>query len=150
MKRVLFVGFAAALTACQRIPEDQPRREPVPAAAAAEEYWNAPSSAFEAVEPTVFGISGSLRVWDALAPLGRQGPEPGEGNQTLDAHLRVEGEGVVADVLRTDLADDAVSAEHVRIEFRREVDGWYPTNAYLRHKCRRAATPGEWTTAPCP
>jgi hypothetical protein len=56
----------------------------------------------------------------------------------------------VADLVRAGLADDSVAAGHVRIEFRREADGWYPTNAYRRSQCARGGQAGQWTTGLCP
>jgi len=151
MRASLFICVLAVLAGCQRRPDDQPARKESPQTIAGDlGYWEAPASEFEAVEPTVFGVVGSPAVWDALAPLGRRGLAADETPETLDAHIRVEGEGLVADVLHANLADDAISAEHVRIEFRREPEGWFPTNAYRRHKCRRAREPAAWSTALCP
>lgn len=143
---------ACALSACGQPASVQtsPAGTETAPAAAAIQPWEAPNAEFEAVEPSIFGVFGSPTIWDGLAPLGRGSLESTEGSPGLSVNVRTEGEGFVADVLRTGLADDSVSAEHVRIEFRREVDGWYATNAYRRHQCARAADPEQWSTTPCP
>ena len=154
MKRFGFALAVLVLAACGDVsnaptaPAEAPA--PPPAVSADGTPWSAPNSDFEAVEPTIFGIIGAATVWDALAPIGRSSLESTEGSPGLKVNVRAEGEGFVADVIRSGLADDAVGDEHVRIEFRREVDGWYPTNAYRRHTCRRAADPEQWSTNPCP
>jgi hypothetical protein len=107
----------------------------------------APNGAFTPVEPSVVGVFGAPSVMEALAPL--LGPEVAEG-ASVSLSVRESGEDVIADIVRSGLADDAVSAGHVRLEFRREVDGWYPTNAYRRSQCARGALAGQWTTEPCP
>lgn len=150
MRAILF-GCFLVLAGCQRQPDDKPAGRGLPQTSASDPaYWEAPAGEFEAVEPTVFGVVGSPAVWDALAPLGRRGLAADGTPETLDAHIRVEGGGLIADVLHENLADDAISAEHVRIEFRREPEGWFPTNAYRRHKCRRTTEPAAWSTALCP
>jgi hypothetical protein len=120
-------------------PEDLP---PVDA-----ELIAAPNSAFTAIEPSEVGVFGAPTVMEALEPLF--GPEGAEGDS---AHLSVReaGDSTIADIVRTGLADDAVTAGHVRIEFRREPDGWYPTNAYRRAQCARGPQAGQWTTELCP
>lgn len=107
----------------------------------------APNDLFTAIEPSEVGVFAAPNVLDALDPL--LGPEMTEG---ANVHLTVreEGDAAIADIVRTGLADDSVAAGHVRIEFRREPDGWYPTNAYRRMQCARGGTPGEWTTGLCP
>ncbi|MBC7770270.1 MAG: hypothetical protein H7124_15930 [Phycisphaerales bacterium] len=107
----------------------------------------APSDLFTAIEPSEVGVFGAPSVMDALDPL--LGPEMTEGSN-VHLSVREEGDGAIADIVRTGLADDSVSAGHVRVEFRREPDGWYPTNAYRRMQCARGAAPGEWTTGLCP
>jgi hypothetical protein len=111
------------------------------------ELIGAPNSAFTAIEPSEVGVFGAPTVMEALEPLF--GPEGAEG---ASAHLSVRetGDNTVADIVRTGLADDAVTAGHVRIEFRREPDGWYPTNAYRRAQCARGPQAGQWTTELCP
>jgi len=56
----------------------------------------------------------------------------------------------IADVIRSGLVDDSVRADHVRVEFRREPEGWFPTNAFRREQCRRGPDAGRWSAAPCP
>lgn len=150
MRSVFILVFAVALAGCG-VPDQAQRRqapqrgEPAPAAV---DVFAAPNGEFEAVEPTVFGIIGAPTVWDALSPLG-QSFEPEGADPALTVRIRVSGNDQIAEILRTDLADDAIDSEHIRIEFRREPEGWYPTNAYLRHTCRRG-DPEVWTRAPCP
>lgn len=107
----------------------------------------APSSAFTPIEPTEVGVVGAPSVMEALEPL--LGPEMTEGAQV---HLTVtaQRDDAVADIVRAGMADDSVSAGHVRIEFRREPDGWYPTNAYRRSQCARGAEAGQWISGLCP
>lgn len=107
----------------------------------------APNDLFTAIEPSEVGVFGAPDVMEALDPL--LGPEMTEG-ENVHLTVREEGDTAIADIVRTGLADDSVSAGHVRVEFRREPDGWYPTNAYRRNQCARGATPGEWTTGLCP
>jgi|GEM_PF-2667111 len=107
----------------------------------------APNDLFTAIEPSEVGVFGAPSVMEALDPL--LGPEVTEGSN-VSLSVREEGDGAIADIVRSGLADDSVSAGHVRVEFRREPDGWYPTNAYRRNQCARGATPGEWTTGLCP
>jgi hypothetical protein len=148
MRSLIVSAFAFALAGCgvPHGPETPQHAEQSPAAA---EVFAAPNDEFEAVEPTVFRIIGAPTVWDALAPLGQSFAPEGAG-PALTVRIRVSGNDQVADVLRTDLADDAINSQHIRIEFRREPEGWYPTNAYVRQKCRRGPDPEIWTRAPCP
>ena len=152
MRALIVVACAVALGGCDLLireqrPQSPPHAEQAPSAAA--DVFAAPNEEFEPVEPTIFRIVGAPTVWDALAPLGRSF-EPEGRDPTFTARIRVSGEDQIADILRTGLADDAVGTEHIRIEFRREPDGWYPTNAYERQKCRRGPSPDTWTRAPCP
>ena len=153
MRVLLCVLAAAMLSACSP-PADAPATAPVTTPATTESAtpppWDAPTDAFEAVEPTIFGIIGAATVWDALRPIGREGPDSAEGSQTVTIFIRNDSVHTVADVLQTGLADDAISDQHLRFEFRRDVDGMYPVNAYRRHKCRRAEDPQQWSTSPCP
>jgi len=107
----------------------------------------APNSAFTAIEPSEVGVFGAPDVLQALDPL--LGPEVTEG---ANVHLTVRetGDEAIADIVRTGLQDDSVAAGHVRIEFRREPDGWYPTNAYRRTQCARGGEQGQWTAGLCP
>ena len=151
MRSLIVFAFAVALVGCgipdrPQHPEATQHTEQAPAAT---DVFAAPNEEFEAVEPTVFRIIGAPTVWDALAPLGRSF-EPEGADPTLIVQIRVSGSDQIVDVLRTSLADDAISSEHIRIEFRREPEGWYTTNAYVRQKCRRGPAPEIWTLAPCP
>jgi hypothetical protein len=107
----------------------------------------APNTDFTPIEPSEVGVSAAPTVMEALAPL--LGPEVTEG-ANVSLSVRETGEDAVADLVRSGLADDSVAAGHVRIEFRREADGWYPTNAYRRSQCQRGGQAGQWTTALCP
>lgn len=107
----------------------------------------APNEAFTAIEPSEVGVFGAPTVDEALTPL--LGPEGAEG-ESIYLTMRESGDSAVADIVRSGLADDSVSAGHVRIEFRREPDGWYPTNAYRRAQCVRGALAGQWTSELCP
>lgn len=84
---------------------------------------------------------------EALEPL--LGPEVVEGSN-LSLSVRENGDDAIADIVRTDLQDDSVSGGHIRIEFRREADGWFPVNAYRRTQCARGAEAGQWTSGLCP
>lgn len=151
MRSVIVLAIALALAGCGI--QDPPQRPQTPQhgqpAQATLDILAAPNEEFEAVEPTVFGIIGAPTVWDALAPLGRSF-EPEGADPALIVRIRVSGDNQIADIVRTALADDAINAEHIRIAFRREPEGWYPTNAYVRRKCRRAPDPETWTPAQCP
>lgn len=107
----------------------------------------APNDAFTAIEPSEVGVFGAPDVMQALDPL--LGPEVAEG-ATVHLTVRESDNEAVADIVRTGLLDDSVSAGHVRIEFRREADGWYPTNAYRRSQCARGGEAGQWTAGLCP
>lgn len=107
----------------------------------------APNSAFTAIEPSEVGVFGAPAVMEALEPL--LGPEVMEGAE-VSLSVRENGDDAVADIVRTGLLDDSVSGGHVRIEFRHEADGWYPTNAYRRSQCARGADAGQWIAGLCP
>lgn len=107
----------------------------------------APNSGFTAIEPTEVGIIGAPTVMEALEPL--LGPELTEGSH-LALSINAHRDEAIADIVRTSLQDDSVSAGHVRVEFRREPDGWYPTNAYRRSQCARGELTGQWTSGVCP
>ncbi len=107
----------------------------------------APNSAFTAIEPSEVGVFGAPDVLQALDPL--LGPEVTEG-ASVHLTVRETGDEAVADIVRTGLQDDSVAAGHVRIEFRHEPDGWYPTNAYRRTQCARGGEQGQWTAGLCP
>jgi hypothetical protein len=107
----------------------------------------APNDAFTAIEPSEVGVFGAPDVMQAIDPL--LGAELAEGT---NVHLTVRetGDQAIADIVRTGLQDDSVSGGHVRIEFRREADGWYPTNAYRRTQCARGGEAGQWIAGLCP
>ena len=107
----------------------------------------APNDAFTAIEPSEVGVFGAPAVMDALEPL--LGPEMMEGAD-VSLSVREDGDQAVADIVRTGLQDDSVSGGHVRIEFHREADGWFPVNAYRRRQCARGGEAGQWTAGLCP
>ena len=107
----------------------------------------APNSAFTAIEPSEVGVFGATAVAEALEPL--LGPEVVEASH-VSLSVREEGDSAVADIVRTGLQDDSVAGGHIRIEFRREPDGWFPVNAYRRTQCARGGQEGQWTAGLCP
>lgn len=107
----------------------------------------APNSAFTAIEPSEVGVFGATAVAEALEPL--LGPEVVEASH-VSLSVREEGDNAIADIVRTGLQDDSVSGGHIRIEFRREPDGWFPVNAYRRTQCARGGLEGQWTPGLCP
>jgi hypothetical protein len=107
----------------------------------------APNTDFAAVEPTELEIIGAPTVAEAIAPLTA---DTHAESGTLQVSIHETGDNAVADVVRLGLGDDAVAGAHLRIEFRREPDGWYPTNAYRRFQCARGAVAGQWSVSPCP
>lgn len=108
----------------------------------------APNSAFVAIEPSELGVVGAPTVDDALSELIGTGAH--EGGGTVRVSVRQTGDAAVADIVRSAIPDDSVSGGHIRIEFRHEPDGWYPTNAYRRMMCARGAMAQQWTTELCP
>jgi hypothetical protein len=108
-----------------------------------------PSSSFVAIEPTELGVVGAPSVEEAIAPLVGS-PETHEEGASVSLTIREAGDTATADVVRANIPDDSVSAGHVRIEFRREPEGWFPTNAYRRSLCRRGELAGQWTSGLCP
>lgn len=121
----------------------QPTDLPTPDAA----LVAAPSSAFTAVEPSELGVQPATSVREALAPLLSSDVNEGA---TLQLGINQSGDAAVADIVRSGLEDDSVSAAQLRVEFRHEPDGWYPTNAYRRTMCARGDNAGQWSAAPCP
>jgi hypothetical protein len=108
----------------------------------------APNSTFTAFEPTEAGIIGAADIHEALGPM-ISAESVGEG-ETLHLTVTESGETAVADIVRANMPDDAIASGHVRVEFHREPEGWFPTNAYRRTMCRRGAHANQWTTEPCP
>lgn len=107
----------------------------------------APNTGFTAVEPSELGVSGAATVREALAPLLSSDVNEGAN---LQLSIVETGDASVADIVRSGLEDDSVSAAHLRLEFRKETDGWYPTNAYRRMMCARGDRAGQWSATPCP
>jgi hypothetical protein len=108
----------------------------------------APTSAFTAFEPSEIGVTGAPDIMTAIDPLIATGAHEEGGELYLT--IREEGDVATADVVRAGAADDSVSAGHLRIEFRREPEGWFPTNAYRRVQCARGALANQWTNGLCP
>lgn len=109
----------------------------------------APSTAFVAIEPTELGVIGAPTIEQAIAPLIGS-PETYEEGASVSLSIRESGDQATADLVRADIPDDSVAAGHVRIEFHREPEGWFPTNAYRRSLCRRGDLAGQWTSGLCP
>lgn len=109
----------------------------------------APNEAFVAIEPSEIGVFGAPTVEEAIDPIVGA-PEAHEEGATVSVSVRQSGETMIADIVRANIPDDSVAAGHVRIEFRREPEGWFPTNAYRRTQCRRGDAPGQWSTGLCP
>jgi hypothetical protein len=150
--------LALLLAACGQSGQAPPRPQPAPAETTetaqppalppvAEELTAAPNTAFVAMEPSEFGVFGAPTILEALAGL-LASTESGEGEVQLS--VREGAEDAVADIVRVGLQDDAVSAAHIRIEFRREPEGWFPVNAYRRQQCARGPLAGQWSNRPCP
>jgi hypothetical protein len=108
----------------------------------------AASGMFTAIEPTELQITAAPTIMESLEPL--LGVENQEGGESLHLSVTEQGDAAVADIVRTGIPDDSVSGGHIRIEYRREEDGWYPTNAYRRVLCGRGAEAGQWTAGLCP
>jgi len=110
---------------------------------------SAPAMDFVAIEPTELGVVGAPTVEEAIAPLVGS-PEIEQEGASVSLTIREVGDTATADIVRTNIPDDSVSAGHVRVEFRREPEGWFPTNAYRRSQCRRGELAGQWTSGLCP
>lgn len=136
---------AAEITEPADVIEQNPGPASLPPVDAA--LLAAPSTEFSAIEPSEVGVFAAPTVMQALEPL--LGPEVSEG-ASLHLSVRETGDEAIADIVRAGMADDSVSAGHVRLEFRREEDGWYPTNAYRRSQCARGGQSGQWTSGLCP
>lgn len=159
--RYALAACVLALAACNQQPADtesqgstsaveapeinEPQRAEIPPVDAS--LLGAPNDAFTAIEPSEVGVFGAPAVMEALEPL--LGPEVMEGAD-VSLTVRENGDTAVADVVRTGLQDDSVSGGHVRIEFHREADGWFPVNAYRRTQCARGGEAGQWTAGLCP
>lgn len=165
MRRLIVAGLIAALAACgqpqqqggdtiseqapsteeavESVAPDFDQLEPVSAALLA-----APTSTFAAIEPSEVEVFPAPTVEQALEPLVPA--QAFEEDAAISVTLRREGETVWADVVRENIPDDSIAAGHIRIEFRQEPEGWFPTNAYRRWMCRRGAVANQWSSAPCP
>lgn len=159
--RFALAACVVALAACNQQPADresegsapavetpdvtEPARAEIPPVDAS--LLGAPNDAFTAIEPSEVGVFGAPAVMEALEPL--LGPEVMEGAD-VSLSIRENGDQAIADVVRTGLQDDSVSGGHVRVEFRREADGWFPVNAYRRTQCARGGEAGQWTAGGCP
>lgn len=157
MKRLAAFAVLCVLTACgQPQQEAPPATEELSVESAAPrpslppvdaELLAAPNDAFAAIEPSEVDVFAAPTVLESLELL--LGPEQIEGEEAQFT-LRGQLDTATADIVRTGLADDSVEGAHLRFEFRREPDGWFPTNAYRRMKCRRGAQAGQWSAALCP
>lgn len=165
MRRAHWIVLAAALTlsACGQqqkqddsaassqveapLEPDTPALPPLPQVEAA--LLAAPASDFVAIEPSELGVFGAPTVEQAISALVGS-PETQEDGASVSLTVRESGDAATADVVRSNIPDDSVSAGHVRVEFRREPEGWMPTNAYRRSLCRRGELSGQWTSGLCP
>lgn len=130
-------GAVDAEAVLEALPEvDQPMRD-------------APAADFVALEPSELGVFGAPTIAEALDPLIGS-PEAHQEGASVSVSIRESSETAVADVVRANIPDDSVAAGHVRVEFRREPEGWFPTNAYRRSQCRRGELAGQWTSGLCP
>lgn len=159
--RYALAACLVALAACNQQPADpeasgsttpvetpeivEPSRPEIPPVDAS--LLGAPNDAFTAIEPSEVGVFAAPAVMEALEPL--LGPEVVEGAD-VSLSVRENGDQAIADVVRTGLQDDSVSGGHVRIEFRREADGWFPVNAFRRTQCARGGEAGQWIAGLCP
>jgi hypothetical protein len=165
MMRALIVVAAAALTlaACgqqQQTTDESGTSAPVEDTLAGEEelvplpevetpLLQTPSSEFVALEPSELGVFGAPTIQEAIDPLVGS-PEAQQEGASVSLSIRESGDTATADIVQSNIPDDSVSAGHVRIEFRREPEGWFPTNAYRRSLCRRGESAGQWTSGLCP
>jgi hypothetical protein len=143
--RYALAACLVALAACNQQQQQEAEGSAPPADTP---EVSAPNAGFTAIEPSEVGVFGAPDVMQALDPL--LGPEVSEGATVHLTVREVTADQAIADVVRTGLQDDSVSAGHVRVEFRREPDGWYPTNAYRRTQCARGGEAGQWTAGLCP
>lgn len=166
IRKVIMAGLVAALAACgaqeQKQGGDVISENGAPIEDAAEDdapgfddiepvnpaLLAAPSSTFMAIEPSEVQVFAESSVERAIAPLIP--PETFEEDAAVSMSIREDGDTAWADVVRENIPDDSIAAGHIRIEFRREADGWFPTNAYRRWLCRRGEVANQWSSAPCP
>jgi hypothetical protein len=163
MMRALVIAAVAALTlaACgqpqqkgdepvapiEDVTEGEPALVPLPEVEAP--LLHAPSSGFVAIEASELGVFGAPTVQEAIDPIVGS-PEAQQEGSSISLSIRESGDTATADIVRANLPDDSVAAGHVRIEFHREPEGWFPTNAYRRSLCRRGESAGQWTSGLCP
>ena len=108
----------------------------------------APLEDFVAIEPSEVGVFGAATIMDSIHDL--ISGEALEGEASVSLTIREEGDIALADIVRDNIPDDGVAAGHVRVEFRREPEGWFPTNAYRRWMCRLGSQANQWSKEPCP
>ncbi len=108
----------------------------------------APPEDFIAIEPSEVGVFGAATILDAVHDLVSGEALEGEANVSLT--IREDGDIAFADIVRDNIPDDSVAAGHVRVEFRREPEGWFATNAYRRWMCRRGPHANQWSRELCP
>jgi hypothetical protein len=158
MRALVLAALLMGVAACSppaapsgEVATAEPTQAPAPATAApAQADASAvPAASFKAREPSEIGVQAAPTIWQAIAPLAQNTPEGVEGKQELRVTIKRGANGYVADVVDDGLLDDSVATEHHRIEFRREPEGWFPTNAYSRWICRRGDNAGQWTTEAC-
>lgn len=102
---------------------------------------------FVAIEPSEVGVFGAPTIMDSIHDL--ISGEALEGEASVSLTVREDGDIAFADIVRDNIPDDSVAAGHVRVEFRREPEGWFPTNAYRRWMCRRGAHANQWSKELC-
>lgn len=150
----------ALLAACER-QSTAPAEPPAAPAAALEPQYaerstigevdplllNAPMATFAAIEPSEVGVFAAPTVMEALTELIGVGAH--EGGENVQLTVRESGDVATADIVRMGIADDSVRGGHIRIEFRREPDGWFPTNAYRRLMCARGPNANHWQAELC-
>jgi hypothetical protein len=107
-----------------------------------------PNSEFVAIEPSEVGVAAAPDIREAISAITAN--EGGEDQGTLSLTIREAPDAAVVDIVRDNLPDDSVAAGQVRIEFQKQAEGWFPTNAYRRNMCRRGAYAMQWTKDPCP
>lgn len=149
MRFCMIASLAAMLVACgapapeaPAVPQtatDRPSEAPPPVDP---ELLSAPNDAFTAVEPSEFQVFGAPTVAEAVQPV--------LAGVDVALSIREASDSAIVDVVLGNMEDDALAAQHSRFEFRREPDGWYPTNAYRRQQCRRGELAGQWSASPCP
>ncbi len=164
MRRWIVVAAALALAACGQQSQngqeidassqaedviDDGAEEFVPLPQVDPALLNAPSSTFLAIEPTELDVVGAPTIEAAIEPLVGS-PEAHEEGASVSLTVRETGDTATADIVRADIPDDSVAAGHVRVEFHREPEGWFPTNAYRRSLCRRGELANQWTSGVCP